>query len=728
MTKPQLENLLDDLSLDEKVGQLVQVTAALLGYESTITGPQEGLGLSEADQANIGSVLAASGAERLIKIQDAQMARQPHHIPVAFMCDVINGYETIFPIPLGLGATFDPSLAEAAARIAAVEAAAAGVDVTFSPMLDTVRDARWGRVMESPGEDPYLNSFIGVAMVRGYQGEDNDIGTQGHVASTVKHFAAYGAPDGGRDYDNVELSPRTLLEDYLPAYKAAVMSGARLVMSSFNTLDRIPSSGNKWLMKDVLRGEWGFKGVLISDYGAIEEMVNHGLGDCRQVAKRAMDVTMDIDMYSHAYNFYLKELVQSGEISLEQLDEAVMRVLELKNDLGLFENPYKDASVEREKEVILCREHREAACEIAKKSFVLLENDGTLPLSKSDGRIAFIGPYVDNHDIHGSWSHPRHPEASTSIKEAVLQAGIDAEFAIGSYVMDPDMPVRNEEPLPYDEAQALKWLDEAVEIAKHADTVVMCLGEHRDQSGECASRTELQIPHCQQKLLEQVASVNANIVIVLFSGRPLETKKITKYAKALLLVWFPGTEGGTAITDVLFGESEPGGRLPMTFPRTVAQEPIYYNHLNTGRPNPTGDNHVFVNSYMDESTLPQYPFGYGLTYTSFEYSPVAISGNRVSAVVTNTGSRTGTETVQLYIHDVAATVARPVKELKGFKKVTLEPGESRTVAFEIEEEMLEFYNIDMRYVAEPGEFEFFIGPDSSTQNKAECTAYCSTNH
>lgn len=726
MKQDALLALLRDMSLEEKIGQLIQVSADSLGEGGIITGPTGSMELAQRERAMVGSVLGTIGAEKLIALQKSQMEKQPHHIPMLFMYDVINGYQTIFPIPLAQGCSFSPEMVCQAARIAAREAAAAGLHVTFSPMLDLVRDARWGRVMESPGEDPYLNSLLARAMVRGYQGDD--VKKEGNIAACLKHFAGYGAPEGGRDYDSVELSERTLREDYLPAYAAAVDEGCRMAMTSFNTLDRIPSSGNKKLLRTVLREEMGFDGTVISDYSAIEEMIAHGIAeDNREAAKLAMEAGVDIDMVSNAYIRHLADLVREGVISETLLDEAVMRVLKLKNELGLFENPFKDADAIKEHALILCDSHREAARVLAEESFVLLKNQDILPLAPGAQKIAVIGPYAESPMLFGSWSFPADISATVTVRQGMEKLQPEnVTYSTGSYMMDKGMVNRFNQAESYDPRQAESWLREAVDAAKNADTAVLCLGENFAQTGEGGSRASLQIPKVQQELLRKVHEVNENIILVLFSGRPLETAGLEPYAKAILCVWFPGTEGGNAIANVLFGLREPRGRLSMSFPRRVGQCPVYYNRLPTGRPNRTGTHVGFVNGYIDENCRPQYPFGYGLSYTRFEYSPVRLSAAAMdqhgeieaSVTVTNAGSREGTETVQLYLRDVAGSVARPVRMLKGFQKVTLRPGERRDVCFTIREDMLRFYDSRMVYTSEPGTFEVHIAANSEMDNKA----------
>lgn len=732
MEYKQLESLLQDMSLEEKVGQLVQIPAGMIAKEGLVTGLIDTLHLSEEQKSLVGSVLGLTGAENLRELQTEFMKKHPHHIPLLLMYDVINGMETIFPIPLGQGCTFSPELVEQAARVAAKEATASGLHVTFSPMLDLVRDARWGRVMESTGEDPYLNAELGKAMVRGYQGsgkgETLDLKKEGNIAGCVKHFAAYGAPLGGREYENVELSERTLREDYFPAYQAAMEEGCVMVMTSFNTLNRIPSSGNKWLMRKVLREEMGFEGMLISDYSAVDEMISHGIAeDSKEAAKLAIMAGVDMDMVSNAYVKYLAELVRSGEVEETLVNDAVMRVLKLKNELGLFENPYKDGSVEKEKELLLCREHRKLAREVAAKSFVLLKNEEILPLEKeSRGTIALIGPYADTVELYGAWSFPKQPELGVTIKQGLEQKCSNLVIAKGCFMQDEDKQTKFGQKESYTKEELESLFEEAVTAAKQAETVVLCLGEHREYTGEGGSRTDISLPKHQLELLHRVYEVNKNVVTVVFSGRPLVLNEVVECSKAVLMVWMPGTEGGNAVADVLFGDVMPEGKLSMTLPRCVGQVPIFYNKFRTGRPNEEGTAVGYIHGYIDESIYPLYPFGHGLTYTSFLYSDVQLNKEIMRSAesivakttVTNMGKRAATETVQLYLTDVKGSVVRPVKMLKGFQKVYLTPGESKEVVFEIKEEMLRFYDVDMQFVSEPGEFYVYIGSDSDTKNKS----------
>lgn len=731
MTEKELHSLLEEMTLEEKVNQMQQLIGAFLTDEGVVTGPMQEMGLTEERAALAGSVLGTHGAAKLKKMQREFMEKHPHRIPLLFMLDVINGFRTIFPIPLGQGASFEPELSERCAAVAAKESAVSGVHVTFAPMVDLVRDARWGRVMESTGEDPYMNSLFSAAMVKGFQGED--IKEPYRVAACVKHFGGYGAPTAGRDYNTVELSEHTLREFYLPSYKAGIDAGAAMVMTAFNTLGGIPCSGNKWLMRDVLRGEMEFDGVLISDWAAIEEMIYHGYcADRKEAALRAAEAGVDIDMMTGIYSEHLCGLVREGKIPEKLVDEAAARILDLKNRLGLFENPYKDADEKAEAEIILCKEHRELAREAARKSFVLLKNEDALPLKK-EGKTAYIGPYVDNRHMMGAWSIIGESKDVTTLQEAVgeYDGSGQAVFCAGSPMVGDDVKL---EGFAGSEAQetpvqdAGRMLEEAVGMAKSADTVVMAIGEHYLQSGEASSQANIQVPEVQMELFRKICEVNENVVVVLFSGRPLDIREISEKAKAVLHVWMPGTEGARAIVDVLYGDYNPTGKLPMSFPYCVGQVPVHYNEYATGRPYMPGKNKDrFRSKYLDIPNAPLYPFGYGLSYTSFSVSPVMLDKEcmtreeniQAEVKVKNTGARRGTETVQFYIHDVAASVVRPVKELKGFCKVTLEPGEEQTVRFTIDDSKLRFLTENGRQESEAGEFEAFVGTDSATVNCAK---------
>ena len=731
MTEQKLTELLRDMSLEEKVNQMSQVTGGFFNGEIVVTGPMADKGFTEDNVNLAGSVIGSMGAETLKSIQKNYMEKHPHHIPLLFMLDVINGYKTVFPIPLAQGASFEPELSEQCASVAAKEASVSGLHVTFAPMTDLVRDARWGRVMESTGEDPYLNSLFCAAMVRGFQG--NSLKDNYAIAACVKHFAGYGAPTAGRDYNTVELSEHTFREFYLPSYQAGIDAGAALVMTSFNTVNGIPATGNKKLMRDILREQMKFDGVLISDWAAIEETIYHGYcADREEAAVRAVEAGVDIDMMTGIYSENLCQMVRDGKIREELIDEACLRILRLKNNLGLFENPYKDADQKKEKEYILCEEHRNLAREAAKKSFVLLKNeDHILPLEQQK-KIAFIGPYVDNRNLFGAWSFIVDAKDVMTLQEAVQEQYVseNSTFCQGSPMLGADVCLEGfgeQQQQSYTREQEDHMLQEAVQAAKEADIVVLAIGEDRLQSGEATSNANIRIPEVQEALLYRIAEVNQNIVVVLFSGRPLDIREINKKAKAILQVWLPGTEGARAIADTLFGKYNPSGKLPMSFPYCVGQVPVHYNEYSTGRPHIEGkDKDRFRSKYLDIPNEPLYPFGYGLSYTTFEVSDIHLdrtwmdTSGQIEAEVTvkNTGNCTGTETLQLYIHDIAASVVRPVKELKDFKKVTLLPGEEKKVVFTITEQELRFLTEDGIYASEAGEFEIFIGKDSLTGNKA----------
>ena len=728
MQEQKLRALLASLSLEEKIGQLVQLPASFQD-EGKATGPAAQMGLTQRDIDLAGSYLGIIGAKKLRILQEAYMARHPHRIPLLFMADIINGCRTVFPIPLAQSCMFDHALVERCAAIAARETAAAGVHVTFSPMADLTRDARWGRVMEGGGEDPFVSGQTAAAMVRGYQGES--VREKGKIAACLKHFAGYGAPEGGRDYNTVELSERTLREDYLPAYKAAVDAGCELVMPSFNTLDRVPSAANEWLLRDVLRGEMGFQGMVISDWSAVWELIPHGVArDEQEAAFLALRAGVDMDMASPVYAKHLKALAEAGEVPMAWIDEAALRVLTLKNRLGLFENPFKDLDENGEAALTLCPAHREAARECAEKSFVLLKNEGNLlPLSEPEA-TAWIGPYVDTNLLNGAWSIFADDRDTPSLKAALAahERTKAVPTAPGCAIADPDRPVMGFiAPVEKREMDAEQALREAVALAKRAKTVVLALGEHRECTGEAASRGDLTLPECQLRLLNSVAEANPNVAVLLFTGRPLDLRAVTDKAKAILLCWLPGTEGANAAVRTVLGESSPSGRLSMAFPWCVGQLPLHYNHLRTGRPY-TGDFKAgrFGSKYQDIPNDPLYPFGYGLTYTAFAYGPVTLDSAELkkggcltaSVTVTNTGKRPGTETVQLYLRDESGSVARPERALKAFRQVALLPGESREVSFRIDEPMLRFWDIHRTYTSEPGAFTAFIGPDCRTDNGA----------
>lgn len=738
MTDQELYQLLEDMSLQEKIDQLLQLTADFYGKTNrdVVTGPAAQLGISVEDIDLAGSVLNGTGAKALMQIQDTYMAKHPHHIPLLFMMDVIHGYRTIFPAPIAQGASFDPDMSQKAAAVAAREASAAGIHVVFSPMVDLVRDPRWGRVMESTGEDPYLNSRFAAAQIHGFQGDD--MKEEGKVCGCIKHFAGYGGAEAGREYNTVQISEHAFREYYLPSYGAGVKAGAGMVMTSFNTVNDIPATVNQKLMRQILRDEMGFTGVLISDYSAILETIAHGVSaDEADAAHKALRAGVDIDMMTGCYAGELAALVKAGTVPETLIDESVLRILQLKNQLGLFEHPHKDADPEKEARHILCPEHRALAREAAASSCVLLKNDGVLPIRPSQ-KIAFIGPYIDNYEICSSWAVTGHQEDSVTIRQAAKELLPDADFTFchgvsllpRNYVFSGFAePNRAEEFYSDVFSDPEKALADAVAAAKEADTVVLCLGEHYLQTGEATSRTELSLSTNQMELFRAVKAVNPHVAVVLFNGRPLLLDEFSRDAAAILEVWMPGTEGGHAILDLLTGAKNPSGKLPMTFPRNMGQIPIYYNHFSTGRPLQTNDPQRFVSKYTDTPNTPLFPFGYGLSYTDFSYSEVTLSsdsftsGEAITASVQlkNTGACTGTEVVQLYIQDVTASTVRPVRELKGFVRITLAPGEQQTVSFQISEAELAFHRADGSYGTEPGAFQVWIGGSSATENGAGFT-------
>ena len=703
MEQKELIELLKQMTVDEKVGQLLQLAAEFYSEKAEEkTGPMTDLGLTQDDINNAGTTLGISGAKEAIRVQKAYMENNRLGIPTILMADIIHGFRTIFPIPLGLGSSWDLEAAKKVAEVSAKEAAVSGLHVTFSPMVDLVRDPRWGRVMESTGEDSFLNSRFAEVFVKGYQGEDlkNDFF---RVAACVKHFAAYGAAIGGRDYNTVNMSERQLRDSYLPGYKAALDAGAKLVMTSFNTVDGVPATGNKWLFRDVLRKEFGFDGVVISDWGAVIELIPHGVAqDKKQAAELAIKAGVDIEMMTTCYTENLKNLIEEKTLDEAILDEAVLRILTLKNDLGLFENPHRGADIALEKEVVLSKEHREIARDVAKKSIVLLKNEAMLPLSKQE-KVAIVGPAADSHDVIGVWSWQGKKEEAVSLAQGVSE--LAAEYVIGMEAFDYFKPTQ-------------AAIDEAIALAKEADKVILALGEEEWMSGEASSRSDIRLPQAQLDLFKAIQAVNDQIIVTLYNGRPLDLQGIDS-AKAIVEAWFPGTEGGAALADILYGEYNPSARLSMSFPETVGQVPVYYNYDNTGRPYKPGDE-KYVSKYLDVSNFAKYPFGFGLSYSQFVYMDLKLSKNEMklhetitaSVTIENQSERTGQETVQLYIRDQVGEVVRPVKELKGFEKVTIKAHEKKTVQFTISEELLRYVHSDQAFTSDAGTFDIMIGANS----------------
>ncbi|GGN92813.1 beta-glucosidase BglX [Saccharibacillus kuerlensis] len=708
MDNQQLLDLLGAMTLEAKVAQLIQLAAPF--YEGAdkggqITGPLEAMGITEETVASSGSILGYAGAAGAIAVQKAHLQKNPHGIPLLFMADIVHGFKTIFPVPLAIGCSWDTELAEKSAEIAAREAAVSGVHVTFAPMVDLVRDPRWGRVMESTGEDPYLNSLFARAFVHGFQGKDLTKETE-RVAACVKHFAAYGASEAGRDYNTVDLSERQLREYYLPAYQAALEEGCEMVMTSFNTVDGIPASANEKLMRSLLREEWGFEGVLISDWGAVKELIPHGAAeDEREAAYRAIRAGVDIEMMTACYVHELPELVRSRRVDEGLIDEAVLRILQLKNKLGLFDNPYRGASPKRETEIVFSPEHRAAAYELAAKSTVLLKNEGVLPLNP-DARVVLIGPFAQSGDLLGPWSWSGSTEDAVKLNDALT------ERLRGSLNIAEGCGI---------EEGTEEQLREALEAAASADVIVLALGEASEMSGEAGCRTDIRLPGIQLELTARIAEMGKPTAAVLFNGRPLDLHGVYDQVGAVVEAWFPGSEGGAAVADILIGAVNPSARLTMSFPYSVGQVPVYYNPFNTGRPKGAPDAQVrYVSQYLDAPNEPLLPFGFGLSYTTFDYDDLKLSSKKmttdspivISVNVTNTGDRTGTETVQLYVRDIAGDVVRPVRELKSFVKLELAPGERGTAVFTLNEEQLRYHHSDLSFRSDPGQFEVFVGRSS----------------
>lgn len=729
--KPRAEfvaELMSKMTLEEKIGQLNLPTS---GDITTGTASSSNVAKNIED-GNVGGLFNIKTAQKIKEVQKIAVEKSRLKIPLLFGMDVIHGYETTFPIPLGLSCTWDMNLIERSARIAAQEASADGINWTFSPMVDISRDPRWGRVSEGSGEDPFLGSQIAKAMVKGYQGDD--LSRNNTILSCVKHFALYGAPEGGRDYNTVDMSRIKMYNDYFPPYKAAVDAGAGSVMASFNEIDGIPATGNKWLLTDVLRKQWGFKGFVVTDFTGIPEMIAHGMGDLQAVSTLALNAGVEMDMVGEGFLRTLKKSFDEKKISMEQIDNAVRLILNAKYDLGLFQDPYKYGDVQRAKTDIFTQDLRAEARSIAAQSLVLLKNNNQLLPLKKRGTIAVIGPLADaKENMAGTWSVATKMDQSISLIagiKTVVGKNATVLYAKGSNL---DYDAKFEEratmfgkSLHRDNRTKEQLTAEALAIASRSDVIIVALGESAEMSGESSSRTTIEIPKVQKELLQELLKTGKPVVLVLFTGRPLVLVQENQTVPAILNSWFAGSEAGTAIADVLFGDVNPSGKLTMTFPRSVGQVPIYYSQKNTGRPlsNKVGEFEKFKSNYIDERNEPLFPFGYGLSYTTFKYSNLSISAEKinltddltVSVDLTNTGQFDGKEVVQLYIRDLVGSVTRPIIELKGFQKITLKKGETQKVSFKISAEELKFYNSNLDYVAEPGTFQVFIGSNSDTQN------------
>jgi beta-glucosidase len=721
--KTFIDALMKKMTLEEKLGQL-----NLPGSGDIVTGQASSSDIGKKiKEGKVGGLFNIKSVEKIRAVQKVAVEETRLKIPMLFGMDVIHGYETVFPIPLGLSCTWDMKAIERSARIAATEASADGINWTFSPMVDIARDPRWGRISEGSGEDPYLGSQIAKAMVKGYQGNDYSKGNT--IMSCVKHYALYGAAEAGRDYNTTDMSHQRMYNEYFPPYKAAVDAGVGSVMASFNEVDGVPATGNKWLMTDVLRKQWGFKGFVVTDYTGINEMIEHGIGDLQTVSARALMAGIDMDMVGEGLLTTTQQSLKEGKVTIAQIDLACRRILEAKYKLGLFEDPYRYCDVQRAKTEIFTDANRKEARAIAAQSFVLLKNAGNiLPLKKS-GTIALVGPLADNKEnMPGTWSVAANFSKATSVLTGLKEVAGDKVkilYAQGAN-LDYDTVFEKKagmfgKAFKRDSRATAEIIQEAVNIANQSDVIVAALGESAEMSGESSSRTNIEIPESQKDLLKALLKTGKPVVLVLFTGRPLALKWENENVPAILNAWFGGSEAGYAIADVLFGDVNPSGKLTTTFPQNVGQVPIFYNHKNTGRPLEEGKwFQKFRSNYLDVSNEPVYPFGFGLSYSSFSYSEIKLSSNNLkgnqtltaSITVTNNSNYDGKETVQLYIRDMVGSSTRPVKELKGFQKVELKAGESKTVSFSITTNDLKFYNYDLKYDWEAGEFQVMSGGNS----------------
>lgn len=716
-----INSLMAKMTVDEKIGQLNLVTGGEATTGAAVSTDVE----SKIAKGNVGGIFSLTTPSKIRKAQEIAM-KSRLKIPLIFGQDVIHGYKTTFPIPLALAATWDLALIEKSARIAATEASADGLNWTFSPMVDIARDARWGRIAEGSGEDTYLGSQIAKVMVKGYQGDD--LSKNNTIMACVKHFALYGAAEAGRDYNTTDMSLDRMYNEYLPPYKAALDAGAGSVMASFNDINGVPATANKWLLTDVLRKQWGFKGFVVSDYTGVSELTNHGLGDLKTVSSLALKAGNDMDMVSEGFLTTLKKSLQEGKVSIAQINQSCRLILEAKYKLGLFDDPFRYCNEERAKSEILTPANIKFAREAASKSFVLLKNEKqTLPLKRS-GTIAVIGPLANTRsNMPGTWSVNADLAKVPTLLEGLTEvAGKDVKIlhAVGSNLIadasQQTWATAHGRDIPRDNRPEEDIIAEAVKTANKADVVIAALGEASEMSGESSSRTDIGIPETQKKLLAALLKTGKPLVLVLFAGRPMTLKWESENVPAILNVWFGGIEATRAIGDVLFGDVNPSGKLTVTFPQHVGQIPLYYSHKNTGRP--LAEQNWFFRfrtNYLDVSNDPLYPFGFGLSYTKFDYGNFKLSSNTlkpgqaltVYVTVTNTGQIAGEEIVQLYTRDLVGSSTRPVKELKGFQKIYLQPGESKVVTFNLTEQDLKFFNSDLKYVAEPGEFKVFVGPN-----------------
>ncbi len=731
--KEFVDDLMGRMTLKEKIGQLnLQVAGDI-----TTGSAQDTEVAGRIAAGEMGGVFNLKGADKIRALQEIAVKKSRLGIPLIVGMDVIHGYETIFPIPLGLSCSWDMAAIERSAQIAAREASADGINWTYSPMVDICVDHRWGRVSEGNGEDPWLGGLIGQAMVRGYQG---DYSREDNIMACVKHFALYGAVEGGRDYNTVDMSRVRMYNQYLPPYKAAVEAGAGSIMSSFNLVDGVPATANRWLLTDLLRGQWGFDGFVATDYESVKEMMNHGVSaNLADASAQALRAGTDMDMVSAGFLTTLEQSVADGKVSAEEIDAACRRILEAKYKLGLFANPYKYCDKKRRARDIFTAENRAAARAIAAETFVLLKNGGKngaiLPLKKQ-GKVALVGPLADTRaNMAGTWCVAYVPERFSTLREAMgraLDGKAELLYAQGcNLAADEALQTAAEfgKTIPRGDDKAMKA--EALAVARQADVIVCAMGECSDMSGESSSRSSLEMPDVQRELLAELVKLGKPVVLLNFSGRATVLTWEAQNVDAIMNVWFGGSEAADAICDVVFGDKAPMGRLTVTMPQSTGQMPLYYNHLNTGRPVREGAQkyYKYQSNYLDVRNDPLYPFGYGLTYTTFAYGEPRLSSKTMArdgsvtltVNVSNTGSREATETVQLYIRDLVASISRPVKELKGFERITLKAGESRDVTFTVTPDMLKFYNADLEYVLEPGDFEVMVGPNSRDVKRRRLT-------
>jgi beta-glucosidase len=726
-----IDNLMKKMTLEEKIGQLNLPTSG-----DIVTGQASSWDIAKkVKDGQVGGLFNIKGVEKIRQIQEVAVKESRLGIPLIFGMDVIHGYQTVFPIPLGLACSWDRGMMEQAARISAQEASADGICWTFSPMVDLSRDPRWGRIAEGPGEDPYVGSEMAKAMIRGYQG--NDLSANNTIMACVKHYALYGASEAGKDYNTVDMSRIRMYNEYFPPYKAAVDAGVGSVMASFNEVDGIPSHANKWLLTEVLRNQWGFEGFVVADYTGINEMTAHGLGDLQTVSALALNAGVNMDMVGEGYLTTLKKSLDEGKVTEQQIDMACRKILEAKYKLGLFKNPYQYADPARSTREVYTDENRTIARKIAAHSFVLLKNEGKILPLKKNAKIALVGPLADaKENMPGTWSVAADFSKAISLRQGIQEAIPTAQifYAKGSNIFSDSLLESRVsifgKPTGWDNRPEEAIIAEAVEAALKADVVVAAMGEAAEMSGEASSLTNIRMPENQRRLLEALLETGKPVVMVLFTGRPMAIEWESENIPSILNVWFGGSEAGYAIADVLFGDVVPSGKLTTTWPRNVGQIPIYYNHKNTGRP--LGDGvwfQKFRSNYIDVPNEPVYPFGYGLSYTTFRYVEPVLSSKEIGMndqleikfSVTNTGDYDAEEVVQLYIRDMVGSVTRPVKELKDFKKIMLRKHESSQVTFTIDIEDLKFYNSDLEFVAEPGEFKVFVGGNSRDVKEASFT-------